>query len=153
VSTPANPVNATQGTQQYLREFSLVVSNSSGGFLDLSALRCTFTVKRGDIQTPNSLDVKVWNPGQNTAQRLNGTEFTTITAKAGYTGNFAQIFTGSIKQVRIGRANAVDSYLDITAADSDELYNFAPISMTLTNAYAGSVIDQIRAPSTLCASG
>ena len=47
------------------------------------------------------------------------------------------IFRGSIKQVRKGRVNQKDSYLDITAADGDEAYNFSMAALTLA---AGTTI-------------
>jgi hypothetical protein len=58
-------------------------------------------------------------------------EYTQVAIQAGYEGNFGLIFTGTIKQRRAGRESALDSYVDITAADGDEAYNFSTLSLSL----------------------
>ncbi|WP_457832633.1 hypothetical protein, partial [Staphylococcus aureus] len=44
-----------------------------------------------------------------------------------------------VKQVRRGRENQTDTYLDITAADGDSAYNFAVVNTSLA---AGSTVEQ-----------
>jgi hypothetical protein len=118
-------------SQQYLRTLSLVVASPSGAGLDLGALRVIFEVRRGDVQTPNSCDVTVYNISDNTANRIS-TEFTQLALKVGYQGTPLQlIFQGSIKQVRKGREDQRNSYVAITAADGDEAYNFSVAALTL----------------------
>jgi hypothetical protein len=123
-------VSNTTTVSQYLRQFSLVVADANGKGLDLSALRCSFTTRRGDFQNPNSCNVRVYNLSDNTASLIQG-EFSQLALQAGYNGNLGKIFGGTIKQVRKGRVDAKDSYVDITAADGDEAYNFAPCAFTL----------------------
>lgn len=124
-------------TVQYLRNVSLVIANPAGAGIELGQLRIVFQVRRGDKQTPNSCDVRVYNLSQNTANQLrankNGVpEFTQLTLKASYgTQPLAQIFWGSITQVRLGREDQRNAYVDFTAADGDEPYNFAPSAFTL----------------------
>lgn len=122
-------------TVQYLRNLSLIVADATGKGLELGALRVTFEVRRGDTQTPNTVDVKVWNLSTATSNALRyrgASEFTQLSLKVGYQGQpLAQIFSGSIKQVRTGREDQKNSYIAITAADGDEAYNFAPIALTL----------------------
>lgn len=127
-------------TQQFLRQLKLVVSTNSGAGIDFGSFWCSFTVKRGDFQTPNTLDARIYNVKQSTVNTIAKKEFTTVTLSAGYPGNVGLLFQGTIKQFRTGRRDQLDSYVDITAADSDEAYNFAPIS---TTAPAGSVPDSI----------
>lgn len=122
---------------QYLRNVSLIVADPAGQGVQLGALRCVFEVKRGDIETPNSCDVRVYNLSQTTANQLRATkgsvpEFTQLQLAVSY-GNqpLAQIFWGGITQVRLGREDQRNSYVDITAADGDEPYNFAPTAFTL----------------------
>ncbi|MGQ3505100.1 hypothetical protein ACT9SR_13340, partial [Enterococcus faecalis] len=76
--------------------------------------RIVFDVRRGDLQTPNSLRARVYNVSETTRQRIEQ-EFTRIVLQAGYAGNYGIIFDGSVKQVRRGRENQTDTYLDITA--------------------------------------
>jgi hypothetical protein len=122
-------------SQQYLRQLSLIVANSAGQGIELGALRVTFEVRRGDTQTPNTCDVKVWNLSIQTSNALRyrgASEFTQLSLKVAYQGQpLAQIFRGSIKQVRQGREDQRNSYIAITAADGDEAYNFAPAAFCL----------------------
>ncbi len=117
-------------TVQYLRKLSMVVSSGSTS-IDFSDFRCVFEVMRGDYQNPNTADVRIYNLSEDTANTIASPEFTTLTIQAGYEGNFNLIFTGSIKQFRRGRENQRDTFVDITAADGDEAYNYAFISASL----------------------
>jgi hypothetical protein len=131
-------------TQEYLRQMNLVVANAKGAGFDFKDFWCTFNVRRGDFQTPNSLDARIYNVKPETANQISKLEFTTISLSAGYPGNVGLLFEGSIVQFRQGRVDQLDSYVDITAADADEAYNFAPISTTLpANSPAGSVAARI----------
>jgi hypothetical protein len=114
----------------YGRKLSMVVGTSGGAALDFSAFRVTFSIRRGDIQTPNSADIRIYNVADATANRLTK-EFTQVVVQAGYEGNFGLIFRGTIKQARTGRENALDSYVSITAADGDEAYNFSTLAVSL----------------------
>lgn len=125
-------------TQQYGRKVSLIVGQDAGAALDLSELRIIFSVKRGDLQTPNSLRARVYNVSETTKRRIEK-EFTRVVLQAGYEGNYGIIFDGTIKQVRRGRDNQTDTYLDITAADGDSAYNFAVVNTSLA---AGSTVEQ-----------
>jgi hypothetical protein len=123
-------------TQQYLRKYSLLVYSKDGGeVLDMSSLRFTFVIRRGDWQTPNSADIRVYNIALDTANRVHTItpqpEFSRVVVQAGYEGNFGVVFDGQIKQVRRGRESQVDTYLDITGADGDSAYNFSTIAISL----------------------
>jgi hypothetical protein len=115
---------------QYLRQFSLVIGGPDGSGLEFSEFRVTFTIRRGDYQTPNSADIRIYNLSANTANLIQK-EFTLLSLSAGYPGNIGLIFRGNIKQVRKGRIDQKDSYVDVTAADGDEAYNFTPINTSL----------------------
>lgn len=122
-------------SQQYLRKLSLIVADKSGKGLELGDLRVVFEVRRGDTQTPNTCDVRVYNTSTATSNALRhrgASEFTQLSLKVAYQDQpLAQIFWGSIKQVRQGREDQKNSYIAITAADGDEPYNFAPVAFTL----------------------
>lgn len=120
----------TDSTQQYIRKFTLLVSNTQGNGLDLSNLRVKFSVKRSSAETPNAADIRVYNLEQQTAIKIRS-EFTQVVMQAGYEGNFGQIFRGNIKQVIIGRESATDTFVDIIAGDGDLWYNFAIVNATL----------------------
>jgi hypothetical protein len=120
-------------SEQYLRQISLVVANQAGQGYELGQLRCVFEVRRGDLQTPNTCDVKVYNLSADTANALSKPEFTQLSLQVGYGSPSAlkSIFRGSIKQVRLGREDQKNSYVAITAADSDQAYNYAAMAETL----------------------
>lgn len=126
---------------QYLRKVAFKIGNNTDA-IDLSAFHFKFQVRRGDIQTPNSIDLRVYNVSDQTVNRIQK-EFTKITLQAGYTGNFGLIFYGNIKQIRRGRESATDTFLDITAADGDSAYNFAVVNKSL--AAGSSIADRAAA--------
>lgn len=116
-------------TQQYLRKATLTITGATSK-IDLSQLQFKFRILRGDVQTPNQADIRIYNVADATADAVQR-EYKSVTVQAGYEGSFGVIFQGNIKQVRRGRENATDTYLDITAADGDGAYNFAVVNTTL----------------------
>lgn len=120
---------------QYLRKASLLIGGDDGKALDLSGLRFQFAIRRGDLQTPNTADIRVYNVSDQTADRIRQLlpqpEFTRVVVQGGYDGNFGALFDGEIKQVRRGRESSTDTYIDITAADGDSAYNFAISAVSL----------------------
>ena len=117
-------------TQQYGRVCTLTVGDPKGEALDLSELHIRFGIINGDVQTPKTANIRVYNLAPETAKRVRK-EFTQVVLQAGYQGAVGVIFSGQIKQVRIGRENATDTFIDILAADGDVAYNQAKISKTL----------------------
>lgn len=114
----------------YLRKCSLVVGNTTQG-LDLSQMQFRFAIDRGDIQTPNTATFRVYNLSKQTVNRLKTGEFTNLVFQGGYDANYGVLFQGSVKYVYNGNDSAVDSFIDIVAADGDEPYNFAVVNRTL----------------------
>ncbi len=115
---------------QYRRKIQLIVANNAGNGLDLSHLRIVFDIKLSDAQTPNTARVRVYNLSQNTIAQIQK-EFTYITLQAGYDSNFGTIFYGNIKQVIYGSENNVDTFIDISAGDGDDPYNYSVVNTTL----------------------
>lgn len=114
---------------QWLRACSLTVGKGSAG-LELGALRVVFATRKGDVETPNSAEIRVYNLSPSTANRIRR-EFTRVVLQAGYQDNIGTIFDGTIRQVRTGRENGTDTWLEIIAADGDAAYNFATVNTTL----------------------
>ena len=127
---------------QYIRRCNLVVSGVSGDGLDLSNLRIVFKIKKSDTQTPNTAEIRVYNLAPATAKQIRK-EFKRVVLQAGYESNYGVIFDGNIKQVRMGRENGTDTYIDIAAGDGDEAYNYAVVNTTL--AAGAKQSDQIDA--------
>jgi hypothetical protein len=120
----------------------LVVSNISQAGLDLSLLRIKFSIKRSGVMTPNIADIRVYNLDLDTAAIIKK-EFTKVVLQAGYEGNYGVIFKGTIKQVILGRESPTDTFIDITAGDGEQAYNFAVVKASI--AAGSSQADQLNA--------
>ena len=130
-------------TQQFLRACSLIVGNASGQGLDLSTLRIDFTVTHASVQTPKTLFARISNVSRATAATVQR-EFTRVVLSAGYQGAPGKLFEGEIRQIRFGRENPTDTYLDIIAADGDQAYSQGFISQTLAAGWtAGDVAREV----------
>lgn len=115
---------------QFRRKCQLIVADQAGSGLDLSQLRIVFNIKKTSAETPNSAEIRVYNLTQDTMAQITK-EFTQVLLQAGYEDNYGLIFSGNIKQVKLGREGATDNYLDIAAGDGDDAYNFAIVNTTL----------------------
>lgn len=115
--------------RQWLRQCSLVVGKGNDG-LELGELRITFKTTKGDVETPNSAEINVYNLSEATSSKIKK-EFTRIVLQAGYRDNCAVIFDGTIRQVRRFRENGTDICTAILAADGDAAYNYAIVNTTL----------------------
>lgn len=122
---------------QYIRKAQLMLGVNDD-LLDVSALHFRFTTQAHTLQTPKTLQLRIYNPSIATVKKVldEGTE---IYLSAGYEGSYGVIFQGEIVQLRSGRENGTDTYLDISATDGDSLYNqsFTAVSVPAgTNATA-----------------
>lgn len=118
---------------------NLVLSTSDQGY----DVRIKFEVRQADAQTPNTCIVRCYNLADATAVRA-VKEYTTLQLEAGYiNGKFGEIFSGSIKQFKIGRESPTEKFLDIFAADGDIAYNQATMNKVL--AAGSSAQDRMNA--------
>lgn len=115
---------------QWIRKLSLQVFNNDKA-RDLSEFRVRFDIQNADTESPNTAVIRVYNLSPQTIENIRD-EFGQVQLSAGYQqGNFGLIFQGSIKQFKIGRESAVETYLDIYAADGDFGYNNGVINLSL----------------------
>jgi len=113
------------------RKFGLLLFNENET-LDLSEFHVKFSVQNADVETPNTARIRVYNLKQSTLTKIKG-EFQNVSLDAGYEqGNYGTIFQGTVRQFRIGRESATDTFLEILAADGDVGYNQGIISQTLS---------------------
>lgn len=99
--------------------------------MDLSNLQFSFKTSQQDAESPNSCAIRVYNLSAATLAAVTKDEYNRVILQAGYTTAFGVIFDGTIKQFRIGKVNATDTYLDILAAEGDLAYNFSLVNKTL----------------------
>ena len=124
---------------QWIRKLSLQVFNNSKA-RDLSEFRVRFDVENADTESPNTAVIRVYNLAPETIKNIRD-EFGQVQLSAGYQqGNFGLIFQGSIKQFKVGRESATETYLDIFAADGDIGYNNGVINTSLV---AGQTPQQV----------
>ena len=115
--------------EQFIRKFGIVIGEGAK-LLDVSQLRCVFNVEASTLHAPRTAYLRVYNLSDATAHTAIK-EGTKLFISAGYQENFAQIFAGEITQAWKGRENGTDTFLDISAADSDHLYNFGFVNLTV----------------------
>lgn len=115
----------------YGRKASLLLVQGDKA-LDLSEMHFRFKSSQEDAESPGNCEIRIWNLSEPTIKAIRG-EYARVVLQAGYDeAPFGVIFDGTIKQYRIGREpDAVNTYLDILAADGDLAYNFAFCSRTL----------------------
>jgi hypothetical protein len=131
-------------TTQFGRKASLVVGPAAGDALDLSALRFSFEIRRDDIQTLNRLHVRIFNVSDNTANRLQGEEFTRVVLQAGYAqGAYGVIFDGNITQTRRGRSSPTETVIEIDASSGDDWYTNAVVEQTFAG--GSTSMDHVQA--------
>lgn len=117
-------------SQQFLRAAQLIVADDIGNGLDLSQLRIQFWVKSASTQSLKQASIRVYNLKPESARKLEK-EFTQVRLQVGYGDDLALLFQGQIAHLRRGRANALDSFVEMLCQDGDEAYNFAVVSTTL----------------------
>lgn len=143
---------STVGNNQWVRRVGLFILKTGSSSIapetaiDLSEFRIKFDISNADVESPSSCVIRVYNLSKLTVKTLAGKgEYTELVLNAGYVnGNYGTIFKGSIKQFRIGRENAMDTYLDIFVADGDVGYNQGIVNTSLargvTTAQAASTV-------------
>ena len=137
--------NSPPATEQFGRSCTLLVSNSSGKGLDLSALRIKFNIKRSISQTPNTASIRVYNLSSTTALQLkNDFNKARLVLQAGYTGNAGVIFSGNIIQTITGRESATDTFVEFIAGDGDTAYNFTVVSTPIGAGLGATYQEQIN---------
>ena len=124
----------------YDRRLSLIVGADGQG-LELGEFRVVFQTHHADYETPNHADIRVYNLAEQTTRRIQR-EFTKVVLQAGYQETLGLVFGGNIRQVRRGRENGTDTYVDILASDGDKAYNYAVVNHTLAaGATANNQVD------------
>lgn len=124
-------------TESHGNNPSAYIAGAQNG-LDLSECQFSFHVSQQDVESPNNCTIRIYNLAKDLVRQIRG-EFSRVVLQAGYESSFGVIFDGTIKQFRVGKESATDSYLDILAADGDMAYIWSTLA---TNVAAGSTPDQ-----------
>lgn len=136
---------------QYIRKCRFIVYSDVDNGVDLSEFHITFKTSQDNLEEPNSCIVRVFNLSDRTAQSLmartpSGPEYNKMILQAGYKdGAFGKIFQGTMREIRRGRVNATDTYLDFFAADGDIPYGFGVANGSLAaGATAAQQLELVR---------
>lgn len=112
---------------------------------DLSQLQFSFFVRASDVDTPNTLVVKIYNLSSQTEAEITS-QYTQISLAVGYEGTpLSVIFVGTIKAFRKGKESSVDKFLEISAADGDIGYSYGFLSATLASGAMQSQVAKVAA--------
>jgi len=117
-------------SQQWIRKVKLLFG-SKDDLLDVSSLQFKFQTTAQTIESLGTLQLRIFNPAPSTIKKIID-EGSNVSLSAGYAGSFGQIFGGDIIQVRTGRENGTDTYLDISATDGDKIYNESFVNATIS---------------------
>ena len=129
--------------RQLLRKITLRVGDAAGTGMDLSALQVRFSITSATLQTPRRLDARLYNVAKTTATKLRN-QFVQVTLSAGYeNGPFGFIFGGLIAQVKVGREDAANTFVDIIATDGDFAYNFSVINASLAAGWQQADVQKV----------
>lgn len=131
---------------QWIRAIKLLVQlDSDGDAIDLSDFHIRFFVKQALTTVPGSAEIRVYNVSASTGNLLaslsptynkdgtlaNGVTPLNVVLQAGYTDNCDIIFKGQIRQIRRGRENQTDTFVDILAQCADLAHNYAVMNTSL----------------------
>lgn len=115
--------------QQWLRAWKF----SAGGVTASGDLRVVFDIKSHINGNPGNAIICLYNLAPSTANSIlaAGKDGGKVTFSAGYQDNVAEIFTGQIVQVNLGKDNATDTTAIVFAKAGDSAHNASPINKTL----------------------
>lgn len=126
-------------------DFSSASTPINGTRLDLSQFRVKFKTYNYDGEAPDHASIKVYNLSRSEINSIiSNANYSSVVLAAGYqSGNYGTIFSGDIRQFKVGKEDAVTTYLEILASDADLFYNRGLFSGSFS---AGTnPIDQLNA--------
>ena len=97
--------------------------------VDFSDLHCKISIQHTDTTRPYSCDIRVYNMKRSTCSGIKNGDILKI--DAGYENLHGIIFIGKIVQVRFGRVDGVNTYLDIRCMANENLIT-KPVYKTLS---------------------
>lgn len=128
----------------YGRRYRVLVSNAQGVALDVSDLRCTFSVTKTMQMQPNISELTIYNLNAETENRLIK-EGNRIAIEAGYEGEqYGLIFDGDVIQPIRDKEDGVTFKLTLISMDGDRFFNQGFTNTTLLKGQtARSIVDGI----------
>jgi len=107
------------------RTYKIVV-----GTVDITGLRCAFTIRKTLKKEPNTCTIKVYNLSESTREELSESKVLGVSVEAGYKGDNSQLYLGQLR----GASSEVEGS-DITTVfstgDGDKAIQSARLSIPL----------------------
>lgn len=113
----------------FIRQWNLIAEDAKGSGLDLSKLRCVFSIEKKDTVTPNTGVFIIYNATKNTIASLQK-DFKKLIVNGGYESNNGLLFNGNIKGFEVGR-DKLDTFIKLSCGDGDKAFNYTVINTTL----------------------
>ncbi|UUZ85673.1 hypothetical protein LJK88_20520 [Paenibacillus sp. P26] len=138
------------GNVLYGRRYRVIVSNANGIGLDVSDLRCTFSVRKVINQQPPFSEVVIYNLSAESENFLL-TEGNRVVIEAGYEGEqYGVIFDGDVVQTVRDKENGTDYRLTLYALPGDRRLNFGFVIGSIDKGQsARQILDYIGTASTV----
>jgi len=118
------------GNVLYGRRYKLIIGTSETSGIEVTSLRCTFTVEKSMSSDPNPSIIQIFNLSANTQNNIltNGTR---VIIEAGYVGpQYGLIFDGDIvRSMKRGEAST-NKITELIAQDGDVFLNSGFISVS-----------------------
>lgn len=113
-----------QGEILYGRRYRVAVSDDQGNGVDVSQLRCSFSIVKTIQMEPNFSQITIYNLNAQTENAIM-LSATRVTLEAGYEGKqYGLIFDGDILQTIRDKEDSTTYRLTIIALDSDRAINY-----------------------------
>ncbi|WP_213993456.1 hypothetical protein [Sodalis sp. dw_96] len=128
-------------SDNWLRACTLLITAPGGRTLDLSNLRCVFTLQAWEISQWRNAVFKIYNLSDDTANAIQAGEFATIQLIAGYQGHSGILFDGKIRYSSRSLENKTDTVVTIQARDCHDAMVYATINLTMGKGYDAALVD------------
>jgi hypothetical protein len=132
-------------SEQYGRKYQILVSDQSGNALDVSELRCTFSICKKANQATNYADISIYNLDAPTEQAIIKEGYKVIVLAGYQDGAFGKIFEGEVFQPLWEREGVVDYKLTLHCIDGDSFMNGNFVEAALASGYDYSLMIQTMA--------
>lgn len=129
-STAGQMMGSTVSGKLYGRQWRVLIQTKEKVALDVSELRCTFTVKKTSTGQPSVCQLIIYNLNAATEANIIKEGFYLL-LEAGYPGQYGLIFSGEIIQVFRNREDGISYRLEVIAVDGSAFLNLNYIRTTM----------------------
>lgn len=131
--------------QQYIRRLRVLLGTSDSEGIDVSDFRVKFSISQAITGKPKTADIRLYNVSRSTLAKIQQ-ENALVEMYCGYGADtpldkLGLLFKGTVFQLRYGRENGTDTFLQIIAMDGGAALANATINQTFA---AGTPVSDLR---------